>query len=425
MATINKRKLVSGRVVWELTHGTGRDRRRFIAGDTREQAQRVLEQFNRQLALHGTAPQDDSVDAVVGRYLTFLKTNRRHGTFRRYERVIKTFHACFLVQFHPGVQRLRQLTPAHLEEYKVKRLEGGIQEVADDTAVAREQSLRHDLANRPRAASPKANARFGWLGRKRLKRSIAARTVNYELQVLGTFLSWAIGQNHLFVNPARAVPRYRVSKRTLPKFLTREQLTRLFAACDEHERRLFMTIVLTGMRKGEAEHLTWTDINFEMNLIFIQEKPAWGWKPKTDERIIPISPTLKDILLPLYTTRRNDGLVFPNKDGNIDTHMLAKLQKICRRAGLPRATVHALRHSFGAHLRMAGVNLADIADLMGHKDLATTQIYAKAHQEHLRAAVAKLKPIDVEPTTPRLETQANDQTRLLVDPPPSRRLLDR
>jgi site-specific recombinase XerD len=51
-----------------------------------------------------------------------------------------------------------------------------------------------------------------------------------------------------------------------------------------------------------------------------------------------------------------------------------------------------LRHSFGAHLRMAGVPLADIADLLGHKDLATTQIYAKVHQEHLRSVISKLTP---------------------------------
>ena len=42
---------------------------------------------------------------------------------------------------------------------------------------------------------------------------------------------------------------------------------------------------------------------------------------------------------------------------------------------------------------MAGVSLADVADLLGHKDLATTQIYAKVHQEHLRQAVAKLAPL--------------------------------
>jgi site-specific recombinase XerD len=81
---------------------------------------------------------------------------------------------------------------------------------------------------------------------------------------------------------------------------------------------------------------------------------------------------------------------------------LPKFKKIGRKAGLPHVTVHALRHSFGAHLRMAGVNLSDIADLLGHKDLATTQIYAKVHQEHLRSVIAKLTPViaDSTPTPP-------------------------
>ena len=42
---------------------------------------------------------------------------------------------------------------------------------------------------------------------------------------------------------------------------------------------------------------------------------------------------------------------------------------------------------------MAGVSLADIADLMGHKDLATTQIYAKVEQQHLRSIINKLTPL--------------------------------
>jgi hypothetical protein len=48
---------------------------------------------------------------------------------------------------------------------------------------------------------------------------------------------------------------------------------------------------------------------------------------------------------------------------------------------------------------MAGVNLADIADLLGHKDLATTQIYAKVLQDHLRQVVGKLSPL-VSPAEP-------------------------
>jgi integrase len=154
-----------------------------------------------------------------------------------------------------------------------------------------------------------------------------------------------------------------------------------------------MTILLTGMRKGEAEHLCWSDVKFELSIIFIQAKPEFEWQPKTDERIIPISPVLHDVLIEHWQKRRGDKLVFPNESGNVDTHILERLKRVCQAAGIRQTTVHSLRHSFGAHLRMAGVSLADIADLMGHRDLATTQIYAKVVQEHLRVAAGKLAPL--------------------------------
>jgi len=129
------------------------------------------------------------------------------------------------------------------------------------------------------------------------------------------------------------------------------------------------------MRKGELEYLTWNDVHFELSIIFIQSKE--GWDPKTDERIIPISPVLHKILSEQRKHGRSQHWVFANKYGNRLSHLLDKLKLICKRAGMRQATLHSLRHSFGAHLRMAGVSLADIADLMGHKDLATTQINAK------------------------------------------------
>jgi site-specific recombinase XerD len=104
---------------------------------------------------------------------------------------------------------------------------------------------------------------------------------------------------------------------------------------------------------------------------------------------------LQRVLMTLWNQRTSNRWVFANGAGNIDIHLLERLKRICRQAGIQPAasTVHALRHSFGTHLRASGVSLADIADLMGHKDLATTQIYAKVLQEHLRDAVSKLSPI--------------------------------
>lgn len=394
MATIHKRRLVSGEIVWELTHGTGAGRQRFTAGKTREEAQETLTQFNRQLALHGEGPQDGSVALVMGEYAQFLKTNRRPRTVARYLRVLKTFHECFLIPVFPDVQRLRQLRPLHLEEYKRQRAEGEITEAKSPEEIAREQALRLEIGQDMQVATRRERrAKFGWLGRHGIMARISPRTINYELRVLFTFFAWAIKRNHLFSNPVALVERFRLPKRVLPKFMTTEQLKKFFGACDEDERRLFMSILLSGMRKGEVEHLTWSDISFELGVIFIQEKPEFGWKPKTDERLIPISPMLRELLVIQYAKRTSDLLVFANRAGNRNTHMLARLKKVCERAGIRSSTVHALRHSFGAHLRMAGVSLADIGDLLGHTDLATTQIYAKVQQEHLRTMVSKLNSL--------------------------------
>jgi site-specific recombinase XerD len=390
MASIHRRKTRAGRTFWELTHGRGAGRVRFVAGKTREEAEGVLANFKQQVRQHGSAPHDLSVAQAIDSYYDHLKLNRRAGTVTRYVRVLETFATCFLQRFHPSIERLRDIKPLHIEDYKRRRSGGEIVEERTAEDLEREAQLRSELARRPTRPTMQANAKYGWLGRRSVHSRVSVRTINYELRCLFTFFRWCIRQNHLFTNPVANIETFRIPKRSLPRFMTSDELRKFFGACNEDERRLFSTILLTGMRKGEIEHLTWQDINFELGIIFIQAKPEIGWQPKTDERIVPISPTLQQLLLGQYARRRSPQWVFATQKGQPDGHILEKLKKICRRAGIRAATVHALRHSFGAHLRMAGVSLADIADLLGHKDLATTQIYAKVQQEHLRTVVGKL-----------------------------------
>lgn len=390
MATIRERKLPSGRRFWFLDHGKGRERLRIKAGDSRAEAQLALSQFNEQLALHGAPPASMTVTEAVERYDKFLSQNRRRKTQLRYVRVLRTFADCYLAVHHPDVVMLRDVRPAHVTEYKALRADGQITDRRSVGDRRREQELRLEIARNRQEGTATDKGRLGWLGRHGIRAAVTHRTINYELRALTTFFRWAIKQNYAFIDPAKVVERFRLSKRSIPRFMTSEDLRKFFGACDDLERRLFMTILLTGMRKGEAEHLCWSDINFELGVIFIQEKPEFDWQPKTDERIIPVSPVLNDVLLDHWKRRRGDKLAFPNEAGNVDTHILERLKRVCVKAGIRPGTVHGLRHSFGAHLRMAGVNLADIADLMGHRDLATTQIYAKVVQEHLREAAGKL-----------------------------------
>ena len=393
MASIHRKRLTSGEVVWELTHGTGKARKRVRAGDTRQEAEAFLKQFNAQLDLHGAPTDDVTVLAAVDRFRAYLETNRRKSTIRRYGRVLQTFTECYLAPTHPGVTRLRDLRPAHLEHYKQLRMEGKVTELPRRADALREESLRAHLDANPTSPDRQENARYGWLGRKRLHARVTPRTVNYELRVIDTFLRWAIKRNYLAANPASGLERLRIPKRALPKFMTAEELRTLFAHATDEERRLFMAILLSGMRRGEAEFLTWDDVSFDLGVILIREKADLEWQPKTDERIIPLSPMLDQLLREQRAVSAAGRWVFPNREGHRDTHILEKLKRICRRAGIRQSTVHALRHSFGAHLRMAGVSLADIADLLGHRDLATTQIYAKVQQDHLRKAVSKLTPL--------------------------------
>jgi hypothetical protein len=112
-----------------------------------------------------------------------------------------------------------------------------------------------------------------------------------------------------------------------------------------------------------------------------------------------------------------------NKVHRAFMHLLEKLKKICRKARITpsAATLHALRHPFGSHLRMAGVPLANIADLMGHKDLATTQIYAKLEVEHLREAVSRLSSLV--PEREEKKVSRKDVTPARLSPGRSRKLL--
>ena len=229
------------------------------------------------------------------------------------------------------VCRARKFTA---KDAKRRRSSGEIVEERTAEDLEREAQLRSELARNPMRPTMEANAKYGWFGRRSVHSQVSLRTINYELRCLFMFFRWCIRQNHLFANPVANVEKFRIPKRSLPRFRTSDELRKFFGACNEDERRLFSTIPLTGMRKGEVEHLTWQDANFELGIIFIQAKPEIGWQPKTDERIVPISPTLHQLLLEQYARRRSKQWVFANQKGQPDGHILEKLKKICRRAGI-------------------------------------------------------------------------------------------
>ena len=178
-------------------------------------------------------------------YERYLTVNRRPSTTRRYVRVLKTF-AIFLNNFHPHVERLRHIRTSHLEDYKRQRLAGAVAEPPSEDEMERERRLRQELEAPSRRTGRRTNAKYGWLGRKRLHPRVGKTTINYEIKTLRSFFGWCIRQNYLFLNPAEHVETFRVPRRSLPKFMTAEELRKFFAACNPWERRVFSMLLMTG-----------------------------------------------------------------------------------------------------------------------------------------------------------------------------------
>jgi len=124
---------------------------------------------------------------------------------------------------------------------------------------------------------------------------------------------------------------------TLPSEYREQELERFFAACNDGERVLFSTFLMTGLREQEVVHLIWTDINFELRVVRVTAKPALAFYPKRwEEREVPITVQLSE-LLRNHPKRTDSQFVFPSRTGNREQHMLDRCKAVAARAELDAA----------------------------------------------------------------------------------------
>ena len=169
--------------------------------------------------------------------------------------------------------------------------------------------------------------------------------------------------------------------------LTEEELKRLLSAMDQDSdqniAKIMKMALFTGMRKGEIFNLMWTDIDFINRLITIRNP-----KSGRDEHI-PMNQSTYDLLKSHPKHDLNYELVFPNKFGKKRVDIRKGVDRIKKRAGIPKEFrgMHGLRHVFASRLASSGkVDLYRIQKLLTHKSPQMTQRYAHLHNEVLREA---------------------------------------
>jgi len=180
---------------------------------------------------------------------------------------------------------------------------------------------------------------------------------------------------------------------SLPKEYRQEDLDKFLKACDDFERALFYTFLLTGFREQEVMYLSWTDLNLDLRTIRVTAKPELGFYAKRwEEREVPVTGHLIEILK-RHGRKDNCRFVFPSPTGNRNQHMLDRCKAVARRAGLDsdKFDLKTFRSTYATRMLRAGFDVRTVQHWMGHKSLETTMRYlVPATDVH-----AKLDQIDV------------------------------
>jgi integrase len=195
------------------------------------------------------------------------------------------------------------------------------------------------------------------------------------------------------------------------RYFTEEQLKRIIAEAEGQYRVLFGLLAGTGMRIGEASGLHVDDLDLDNCVIHVR-RGVWNGReisPKTRNAVreIDIDPGLAEMLRQ-HLRDKKTGRVFEARNGSpISGQNVLKraLHPILKRLGIPKAGLHAFRHSRVTMLRKNGTPGDLQKQWIGHSSLRTTDRYSHTHQEleYRRLAASKVGlNFDVGPNGPNL-----------------------
>lgn len=150
-------------------------------------------------------------------------------------------------------------------------------------------------------------------------------------------------------------------------------------------KNAFLFSCLTGLRRSDVERLTWGEVQEQDNFtrIIFKQKKTGG------QEYMDISPRAERYMGKRGKDEETVFKLFLPKDTNYT------IQKWCDKAGInKKITFHCARHTFAVMMLDIGTDIYTVSKLLGHKQLATTQIYAKVLDKNKQAAVSRIPDIE-------------------------------
>lgn len=224
---------------------------------------------------------------------------------------------------------------------------------------------------------------------------LAPSSISHNISSLKTFYNYLVKVGKCNINPMSGIKQPKLGTH-LPTYLTIEEVERLLdieieTPFDARNKAMLELMYATGLRISEVVSLEFNNIDYDECILRVMGKGS-------KERIVPINDIalecLKDYIenyRPLMIKNNMNNYLFLNNHGNMMTRqgVFKVLKKECLLKGITKnVSPHTLRHTFATHLLENGADLRIIQELLGHSDIATTQIYThltneRLHQDYL------------------------------------------
>jgi integrase/recombinase XerD len=225
------------------------------------------------------------------------------------------------------------------------------------------------------------------------------KTVARRYAALRVFLKFLEGEGHDVTAILQQIERPK-PEASLPKILSRAQVNQLIGAPNPKSMLFFRDVAIlellyaSGLRASELCDLKVRDANLQVGCVRVLGK---GMK----ERIVPLGRAAKEAIeryllecRPVLVKRASEHLFLSRTGKALERVGLWMLvEKYGRKSGLLKSiSPHVLRHCFASHLLSGGADLRVVQELLGHSDIATTQIYTHVDQGRLKAIHGKYHP---------------------------------
>jgi integrase len=201
-----------------------------------------------------------------------------------------------------------------------------------------------------------------------------ASTIRNALTPLRVIYRRAVSRGDVAVNPTSGIELPAVTGRR-DRFASSEQAQKLIGALPQKsDQALWAVAFYAGLRSGELQALRFEDVDLAKGVIRVERSydPKEGvyTEPKSEagKRTVPIPAALRDYLIEhKLRSGRSEGLVFER-----DTNAPRRAQRIWKKAGLERITLHEARHTYASLMIAAGVNAKSLQTYMGHSSVTVT-----------------------------------------------------